>query len=292
MQNRGGLILQDPNNLKPAIGFSAIRGDAVSDLFLGVAVDEEQRIPSEVHNLSKLTDWRNYNNHANTCVPAAWAHQRHLVTSLLQAPVEYPTYQQVLELYKTVNPVEDTTAVTVKDADAHVNFYLPSDHGIAMQAMLDELCDHKVPGRSPLRFFARAESPTMHDVSEAIAIFDSVLLEVIAFDNNINSEPWTTPDPLPKEVNSGFGHAVLAGGYSLKSETVEAISWGKVVTLDKKWWDTKVYRLGSLKPIVHAMWIAIWPEQVTTRAFELGVNSERLKAEFKKLTKEDLPLDG
>jgi hypothetical protein len=169
---------------------------------------------------------------------------------------EYPTLDQVLELYKTQNP----------------NF--PNqDEGMDIQTCLEYLQKN-----SNAIAFAKVNHADPNEIRAALAIFGYVWtgINVLSineseFDQNI---AW---DYVANSPSVG-GHSVISGGYD--ADSVKFITWARETEFTNLFWQNEV----------DEAWVMIWPEHFSSYAFLDGIDSQKLAVVYQQLTGRPLPL--
>jgi hypothetical protein len=218
--------------------------------------------------LSNLSNWQMLgNDQYGDCAWVAWANSRRFVTALLGGAEKYPTLKQVLEGYKTQNPL-----------------FPREDNGTDMQTMLEYLNHFGGPDGVKLTAFASVDTHNREEVKAAIHIFGSDLLGIeVQNANQIdfqNGQPW---DYHPGQPIEGM-HAVFAGGYyGQNKDDVRFVTWAAETGMTDAYWDNLVNCPSG------EAWCLIWPENLGTRQFVEGIDMEALKADYEALTNRPFP---
>ncbi len=222
--------------------------------------------PASEDYLSKLSNWQMLgNDQYGDCVAVTWANIRRLVTATLSTE-NYPTYNQVIALYKTQNP----------------NF--PSqDDGMDFQTCLEYLHGTGGPDGVKAVAFAKVNFSDLNEVKAALAIFGCVWLGVNVLQANItefdNNQPWDYVSGSPLDG----GHSVIGGGYlSQSADDVRFITWAQETGFTDNFWNHQV----------EEAWVVIWPEYLGTTEFEQGINLQQLAADYQELTGSTLPINS
>lgn len=222
-------------------------------------------LPPAVDYLAPFKEWKKLgNDRYGVCVPVTWANMRRLVTSKLTGREVYPSMNQVMDFYKALN--ED---------------FIP-DKGVVIQDLLNHLVNKGGPDGVRAIAFAQVDiTDTLEDIRKALAIFGSVWVGMRVLPQNRDEfdcgQPWTPPPTPPTTSSPPDGHSVLVGGY-LDNNNLKIVTWGETAQLTKAFAVSRMYEA----------WVVIWPEHLGSRRFTKGVNLNRLRSEFKALTKKDL----
>lgn len=227
--------------------------------------------PIAVDYLNIVADWDILGNDTyGDCGPVSVANLVALVTKTLTGVENYPTLDQVLDLYRrSGNP----------------NFPV-DDNGVDMQTMLEELHNNgigPVGGRTRCVAFAKVSLNNLDEVRAAIAIFGGLLLGV-DLDIAQQSQTDTTKvwDFVPGSPEWG-GHAVLAASYTsavVRLPDIGVESWAQIIGL------TDSFFLNQAEEA----WVVILPQHLGTTQFMSGVNLNALAADYRILTGDPLPL--
>jgi len=248
------------------------------------AVIPQRSFSNAVDNLATLSNWQYLgNNRFGTCVAAAWANQRRLVSSRLGNKEVYPTEAQAIALYKAQNPGFDPSAP--KGADGKY----PFDNGMSIQKLLDHMSANGGTDDDRVKpvFYARIGPKDLQAVRQAIEIFGSVW---ISFDvlkkSNDGGKTWERTGYKRDEkyfydvpgAPVLAGHSVIVGGHV--PGKMKCANWADLWHIDESYWT------GGR---VNDVWAVVWPEHIGTRNFMLGVDLEQLYIEYKRLTKSNPP---
>lgn len=224
--------------------------------------------PVKTDHLGQITDWQMLgNDQFGDCGPVSAANLRAMVTAALTGRENYPTLQDVFDLYRrSGNPNFDPAT----DAD---------DNGVDMQTMCEALVSGGIAGVKALAF-AKVDVSSLDEIRGAVAIFGGLLLGV----NLETAQQDQTDQGLWDYQNSGEwgGHAVLAGGYTSATAgaDVSVVTWAQLVGLTDRFWTHQV----------EEAWVVIWPEHLGTVQFQQGVDLAQLAADYKALTGRVLPV--
>jgi hypothetical protein len=204
------------------------------------------------------------NDRFGVCGPTSVANSVRLVTRTLTTARVEPTQDDVYKLYRASgNPHFDPAT----GAD---------DNGVVMQDMLGVLLKQGIGGHKPVAF-AKVDHTNLDQVRAAVAVFGFLLLGVdlrVAQQKQTDSGHWTYTAGSPE----WGGHAIIQGGYGASTGIVG--SWGEILDYDDAF---ATYQ-------VEEAWVVIWPEHVGTAAFQLGVDTAALKADYRALTGRELDL--
>lgn len=222
--------------------------------------------PTRVDHVSKVTNWDMLgNDRYGDCGPAMVEHDRMLVAAYLAGAPTPPDVNAVYDLYRrSGNP----------------NFPR-DDNGVVLADMLSQVAKGGIGGTKCLAY-AQVDATDLDEVRAAIAIFGGLHLGVnlqTAQQSQTNAGgPW---DYQPSGVWGG--HAVLAGLYTSDSvarhSDVSVVTWGTVLGTTDTFWTRQVTEA----------WVVIWPEHLSSVAFQQGVDLVTLAADYKALTGRDFP---
>jgi hypothetical protein len=253
--------------------------------------------PPYVDYLAKLGgQWQMLGNDvAGDCVAVTWANFRRLVTATLTAKTNYPPIAQVWQFYKTQNANFDP------DGDPNVDGPGSSaDGGMDIQTGLEELHTNGGPDGVKVVAFASVQLSNIAEVKAAIASCGALWTGINVYSNNetefSNNQPF---DYVAGATNLG-GHSVLTGGYGSIPPSVRGvqpiptgvaapsslrgdekfITWAEETSFTDRYWTADV----------EEAWVAIWPEQLGTRAFEQGIDKIKLAVAYRTVTGRQLVL--
>jgi hypothetical protein len=223
--------------------------------------------PSSADYLSHLTNWQMLgNDSAGDCVAVTWANMRRLVTAVLSTE-NYPTQDQVWEIYKTQNPQFDPNGDPNVDGPGS-----QADGGMDIQTLLEYLVSTGGPDGVKALAFAKVDFTNEDELAAAIAIFgdtwDGFNVSQANEDQFAAGQPW---DYVPTSPVIG-GHSVLSGGYKP--------GWDDFITWARETGFTAAFR----EQQVQETWIVVWPEHVGTAQFEAGVDRAAFVAAYFALT--------
>lgn len=201
------------------------------------------------------------NDQYGDCVAVTWANQRALVSTVLSGKTSYPPLDQVLAFYKTQNPG-----------------FPAEDDGMDIQTALEYLVKVGGPDGVKAVAFAKVDHTNKEELRAAHAIFGQVWYGVNVLDANQaefgNGQPW---DYVPHSPLDG-GHSVAGVGYD--PINIKFITWAKETSF------TEAFRAHQ----VEEAWVVIWPEQLGTTQFVLGIDIWALAADYQAITGKTLPL--
>lgn len=218
------------------------------------------------------------NDVAGDCVAVTWANLRRLTTAVLSVE-NYPTQDQVWEVYRTQNPDFDPAGTAMTNGPGSY-----TDRGMDIQQALGYL--HKVGGPDGVKVlaFAKVDQSNPVEVKTAIAIFGAVWtgLNVQAVNESqfAQGRPWGYSDTSPLVG----GHSVITAGYGPPGkgplggdERFE--TWAQETSFTDGFWQNNVQEA----------WVVIFPEHLTARSFLEGVNGTALAGAYTALTGRPFP---
>lgn len=221
--------------------------------------------PLEAHHLN-IGGWQMLGNDRwGDCVAVTWADIRRIMTRLAGTE-HYPTLDEVLAVYKTQNPG-----------------FPSQDDGMYIQELLGYLHKNAGPdGAKPIAF-ARVDQLDPEEVAAAIAIFGCLW---VGFNVQEMHMSYDWPRGLPFDYHPGDewigGHSVIIGGYD--SDRVgpgkEMKTWAKVTAFTDEGWAN----------CVDEAWVVVWPENLGTSQFQVGIDRTALANAYQVLTGRELPL--
>jgi hypothetical protein len=218
--------------------------------------------PDDVDYGQAFTGWQMLgNDQYGDCVAVTWANQRALITTVLGEHTNYPTLDQVIELYKTQNPD-----------------FPNQDDGMVIQTLLEHLVKQGGPDGTKALGFAKVDLTNPDEVRAGHAIFGDLWygIDVQAANQEqfTNGETWTYD---PHSQIEG-GHSVNGVGYD--PDDIDFITWAAETK-----WDNSFE-----EELVEEAWIVIWPEHLGTKAFLEGIDQTQLAADYHALTGRDFPV--
>jgi hypothetical protein len=220
--------------------------------------------PRSRDNLTKFADWLMLGNDAwGDCVSAMCDNHVRTVSGNLTTE-RYAALAEVIRFYQTQNPQFDPN-----------NYDEQYDQGMDIQTALEDW--HKQPFFGcQLVAFAAVDPTNLTETNEAIAVFGGLLGGVFVQQANEDQyhagKPW---DYVPGQPNLG-GHGVPFGGYN---EDNPANDW-QLVSWAKKFGSTDNYRRNQ----VEELWVAILPDNLTTKQFQQAISLDALVAEYAYIT--------
>lgn len=220
------------------------------------------------------------NDRAGNCCAVTWANIRRLVTTDLTAPGNYPSQDQVWEVYQTQNPDFDPNGTTDTNGPGS-----PSDRGMDVQTLLEYLVTTGGPDGVKAVAFAAVDPRNADEVKAAIAIFGYVWTGVTVAANN--QQEFTAGQPWDYDPNSPVdgGHSVVTGGYGAPGAgplggDERMITWAQESSFTDAFW----------KNSVDECWVVIWPEHLGSREFLIGVDLAALVSDYQAITGKTLPV--
>lgn len=235
--------------------------------------------PAAVDYLARLADWQMLGNDAaGDCVAVTWANVRRLV-SFIAGAENYPTQDQVWEVYRTQNPHFDP------NGDPNVNGPGSSaDGGMDIQTLLEYLHKAGGPDGKKVLAFAKVDPSSADEVKAAISIFGFVWTGIVVQDANMqdfnDSKPWDYHRSSPDDG----GHSVITGGYGAAGNgqlggDERFITWAQETSFTDRYWSRKV----------EEAWVVIFDEHLEHPAFQEGVDLAALAADYTALTGKPFP---
>ncbi|MFI1165661.1 hypothetical protein ACH4UM_19100 [Streptomyces sp. NPDC020801] len=236
--------------------------------------------PAAADYLAALNDgWQMLgNDRAGDCVAVTWANMRRLVTAICGAE-NYPSQDQVWEIYKTQNPGFDP------NGDPSVNGPgSPADGGMDIQTLLEYLVKVGGPDGTKALAFAKVDPTQPDQVKAAIAVFGGLWTGIVVQKANqqdfTDGKPWDYHRSSPDEG----AHSVLTSGYGAPGpgplggdERME--TWAEETSFTDAYWRRKV----------EEVWVVIWPEHLEHPDFLEGVDLTALAADYEALTGKPFP---
>jgi hypothetical protein len=235
--------------------------------------------PVAADYLARLAAWEMLGNDAaGDCVAVTWANVRRLV-SFIAGAENYPTQDQVWEIYRTQNPDfdPDGTEYTNGPGSAY-------DQGMDIQTLLEYL--HKVggPDGKKVLAFAKVDPSSPDEVKAAISIFGFVWTGIIVQQANEEEFDEGKPWDYHRSSPDAGGHSVITGGYGAAGAgplggDERFITWAQETSFSDKYWSRKV----------EEAWVVIFEEHLEHPAFQDGVDLEALAADYEALTGKKFP---
>jgi hypothetical protein len=226
--------------------------------------------PASEDYLSRLSNWRMLgNDSAGDCVAVTWANMRRLMTAFLLTE-NYPTQDQVWQVYKTQNPQFDP------NGDPNVNGPgSQADGGMDIQTMLEYLVKVGGPDGVKAIAFAKVDFTNVQEFEAAHAIFGGIWDGInVSADNQqefSDGQPWDAVGTVEG------GHSVLSGGYI---PGVRFITWAAETEFTQAF----------VQQRMEEAWVVVWPEHLGMREFEVGIDRAALATAYQEVTGKTLPL--
>lgn len=216
--------------------------------------------PAAEDYLARVSGWQMLgNDQYGDCVAVTGANERYFVTSWLARPA-YPTLSQVLDLYRTQNPL-----------------FPAEDNGMSIQLCLEYLNKLGWLGVK-VAAFASVDHTNPDEVDAALAIFGSLWTGITVSAANQQQfaagQPW---DYDPASPIDG-GHSVITGGYDAVSRRF--ITWAVETSFTRAYWANQV----------DEAWVVIWPEMLGTVQFLAGIDQAALADDYHALTGRSFPV--
>lgn len=236
--------------------------------------------PAAVDYLAALGgSWQMLGNDvAGDCVGVTWANIRRLVTATL-ATENYPTQDQVWQVYRTQNPDFDPNGSADTNGPGS-----QADQGMDIQTLLEYL--HTTGGPDSVRAvgFAAVDPHNADEVKAAIAIFGSVWTGVNVLDVNMGEFSAERPWDYDRESPVDGGHSVITAGYGPPGSGAlggdeRFITWAQETSFTDSYWRHEV----------EEAWVVIWPEHLGSREFLAGVDMAAFAADYQAVTGKPFP---
>jgi hypothetical protein len=233
--------------------------------------------PAVQDNLASLPGWQMLgNDSAGDCVAVTWANLRRLITAVLGDHEVYPSQDWVWQVYKTQNPDFDPNGSEYDNGPGS-----SADQGMDIQTLLEYLVKTGGPDGVKALAFAKVDHTNAAEVDAALSIFGGVWTGIVvqqAQEQQFDAgQAWDWVAGSPEEG----GHSVLAGGYAETGSTtgVDFITWAKETRF------TPAY----VRKGVEEMWVVIWPEHLSNKAFQVGISLTALAAAYTAITGRPFP---
>ncbi len=228
--------------------------------------------PTTADNLGHVAAWElGGNDQFGTCGPTSVANVRRQVVTYLAFGAPFPSLNDVFDLYRRSGNPRFDPALAPDDPRQ-------DDNGVDMQTMLEALLAGGIGGHKPLAF-AQVDHSNIDELRAAIDIFGGLLYGVtleMAQRTQTDTGLWDY-----RASPEWGGHAILAGRYtsSPRGEDIAVVTWAAVVGT------TDAFEQRQLDEA----WVVIWPEHLTSAAFQQGVDLAALAAAFADLTGRPFP---
>jgi hypothetical protein len=222
------------------------------------------------------------NDVASDCVSVTWANARRLVTTVLAKKPAYPSQDQVWQFYKTQNGGFDPAGSSANNGPGS-----QQDNGMDIQTALEYLVSTGGPDGVKAVAFGAVDVRDIPQVKFALDVFGYLWVGVNVLDVNLtqfsNDRPW---DYSRSAVPEG-GHSVLVGGYGPQRAGAfggdeRFITWATETSFTDLYWQYQA----------EEAWVCIWPEHLGTAAFQAGVDTQALVADFHQVTGRTLNLSA
>lgn len=178
------------------------------------------------------------NNQYGDCVAVTWATQRRIASWAAGKDV-YPTYDEVIQVYKTQNPNFPT-----------------QDDGMVIQDLLNYL--HQIGGPDGVKVvaFAQVDHTNFEQLKAAAFLGQQLWLGVnVSYSNETQfnaHQPWTITGAV------AGGHSITGTGYDFS--TLEFETWAGIGRLSQAFCTSA----DGNAPGLEEAWLVIWPEQAAT----------------------------
>lgn len=233
--------------------------------------------PTSEDYLSQLSGWQMLGNDtAGDCVAVTWANFRKLVTTVLANKPNYPTQDQVWEIYKTQNPDFDPNGTAETNGPGS-----SADNGMDIQTLLEYLVKTGGPDGVKAVAFAKVDYTNLDELKAALAIFGGVWSGINVLDVNMtefnDNQPWNYVSGSPQDG----GHSVLSGGYTgVTSGDIRFITWAQETSFTDAF----------VSNLFEEAWVVIWPEHLGATEFEQGIDVAQLASDYQALTGNTFPV--
>jgi hypothetical protein len=220
------------------------------------------------------------NDTAADCVSVTWANARRLVTTVLTGTPSYPGQDQVWTFYQTQNPGFDPAGSAQANGPGS-----REDNGMDIQTAMEALVSSGGPDGVKAVAFGQVDVKNIPQVKFALDVFGYLWTGINVLDANLaefnSSQPWDYVVPSAPEG----GHSVLTGGYGPRRPGAlggdeRFITWAQETSFTDSFWQHQA----------EEAWVCIWPEHLGSAAFQAGVNTQALAADFHQLTGRTLSL--
>jgi hypothetical protein len=175
------------------------------------------------------------NDQYGDCVAVTWATQRR-ISSWQAGKDNYPSYEQVIEVYKTQNPG-----------------FPAQDDGMVIQDLLDYLHKNGGPDGSKVVAFAQVDHTNFEELKAATYLGKQLWLGVNVSTTNEqefdNGSVWTVTGAI------AGGHSINGTGYETFDLSFE--TWANTGRLS----ETFCLSTNYSAPGLEEAWLVIWPEQ-------------------------------
>lgn len=237
---------------KPRIQFADIR-DSLASIISGPVV------PTVVDDTKGVTFGLDNNDQFGVCVPTGFDNFKRAVSYILTGNQVTATWAQIMLWYKEQNPDFDPVS--------HVG-----DEGMNIQDFLAA----RVKSRDIVAF-ASVQTDSDEELREAMWLGLGL---IIAVDLQVAQQDQTSAHPPVweyKKSDQWGGHCVLQIAYHEDDE--DAITWAKRVSMTP----------GFVANQRTEAWFVITQDHLDHPGFREGINIDKLRAEFKRLTGRSLP---
>lgn len=224
--------------------------------------------PVAVDHAEEITDWGLYeNDRYGVCGPTAVANYVKLVTKHLGDGEVSPSQDDVFALYRLCNPDFDPATGQ-------------GDNGVDMATMLDFLVKIGIGGKKALAY-AAVDTSNLDEVRAAISLFGAVLFSL---DLEVAQQVQTDAGLWDYEPSGQWGgHATLGVLYTSDGrpgrEDFGNVTWAELIGF------TDLFARHQ----VQQAFVVIFPEHLSTKAFQQGVNTAQLAADYQQLTGRPFP---
>lgn len=240
--------------------------------------------PSAVDHIAAMNGgWQMLgNDRAGCCAAVTWANVRRIVTSVLGDVENYPSQDEVWEIYRTQNPDFNPSGSADDNGPGS-----PADGGMDLQTLLEHLVLHGGPDGVKAVAFAEVDPRNVDEVKAAVAVFGYVWTGTMVL--AVNQEQFAEGQPWQYDPHSEVvgGHSIVTGGYGAAAPDAapalggdeKFVTWAAETSFTDEFW---------LKEVDQA-WVVVWPEHLSSKAFLEGVDLAALKADFEDITGRPFP---
>lgn len=216
------------------------------------------------------------------CVSVWWANTRRTISKVIGGTELYPSWANVLAIYRTQNPQFNPTGGSSTGPGSQ------ADGGMDIQTLLEYLTKNPGPDGSQLVGFAAVDYTNAGEVRAAIDAGGVLCIGINVLDINqtefSNNQPWNYVASSPVDG----GHCVMVGGYGVApvgsspalGGDEKFVTWAAETSFTDSFWAHEVEEL----------WFPVWREQLGTNEFQTGVDVSAFAAEYTAITGKTFPV--